>query len=270
MAEIIRVDLHCHSSASDGDHSPGYVAHQLAASGCVWAALTDHNSVGGQERFQAAVERRAMQYISGLEVHARSPQGPVHLLAYGYDLNNQALLSALQTLRKPLLTSVRQWVVRLFSPGRRATPAVATISSDDHGQSPQRPADTAEAIRLIHEAGGLALLAHPLAGLKTIERLEEFLDWLQPQGLDGIEAFYKLYFRSTQQQLLELAERRGLLTVGGSDFHGLHNNDGTSPGVEMPLEQLDRFVAALGLREEKSVATSRDGGLPVLGGSVEN
>lgn len=270
VAEIIRVDLHCHSSASDGDHSPGYVAHQLAAADCVWAALTDHNSVGGQESFRAAVQRRGMQCVTGVEIHARLPRGPVHLLGYGFDPENEALLSALQVLRRPLLESTRQWIGRVFSSGGRATPAVAADPPADRGQSTQHPVDTAEAIRLVHEAGGLALLAHPLAGLKTIERLEEFLDWLQPQGLDGIEAFYKLYFRTTQQQLLEVAERRGLLTTGGSDFHGLHNHDGTSPGVDMPLEQVERFAAALGLREEKKLGACCNDGLSVLRGSAES
>ncbi len=255
MTDIIRVDLHCHSSASDGDHSPGYVAHQLAAAGVVWASLADHNTVGGLERFRAAVERRGMGYIPGVEMHARSPKGPVHLLGYGVDPENQPLLSALQILRQPWRTSARQRLARLFSRGRSETPETATRPSDDGDPSPQHQPDTAESIRLIHQAGGRVLLAHPLAGLKTIERLEEYLDWLQPQGLDGIEAFYKLYFRSTQQELLELAERRGLLTTGGSDFHGLHNHDGTSPGVEMPLEQLERFVAAVGLRQEQDLVT---------------
>lgn len=268
MAEIIRVDLHCHSSASDGDHSPGYVAHQLATAGVVCAALTDHNSVGGLDRFRAAVERRGMQYVSGVEIHARGPKGPVHLLGYGIDHENRALLNALQVLRQPWRTSARQWIGRLFSRGGSDAPDAATGSPGDGDPPSQEPPDTAESIRLIHEAGGRALLAHPLAGLKTIERLEEYLDWLQPQGLDGIEAFYKLYFRSTQQELLELAERRGLLTAGGSDFHGLHNNDGTSPGVEMPLEQWERFAAGVGLRQERSLVTYHNGGVPTLGGDV--
>jgi predicted metal-dependent phosphoesterase TrpH len=285
MAEIIRIDMHCHSSASDGDHSPGYVAHQLAGAGVVWAALADHNTVGGQEHFRAAVERRGMHYVSAVEIHARSETGPVHLLAYGFDVENQALLSALEILRRSWLSSTRRRISRIFSGGKDAgTPSVADPPGD--GDPPRRrPPDTAESIRLIHEAGGHALLAHPLAGLKTVERLEEYLDWLQPQGLDGIEAFYKLYFRSTQQLLLELAEQRGLLTVGGSDFHGLHHSDGTSPGVEMPVYAWDRFASALGLPQAQSLkpegldgqvsevqnlATSSGDGLPVSRGYAEN
>jgi len=262
MGEIIRVDLHCHSSASDGDHSPGYVAHQLASADVVWASLTDHNSVAGLRSFHSAVERRGMRYIPGLEVHAQSAKGPVHLLAFGFDPENQALLKAIDLLRQPMWNSARQWFGRLFSRDKDAAPADPATPPDGHDPPRKELPDTAESIRLIHEAGGLALLAHPLAGLKTIERLEDYLDWLQPQGLDGIEAFYKLYFRSTQQELLELAEHRGLLTTGGSDFHGLHNSDGTSPGVDMPLEQLERFVAALGPRLGQGSVTSISEVLP--------
>ncbi len=265
MPEIIRVDLHCHSSVSDGDHAPSYVAHQLSGAGVRWAALTDHNSVGGLGDFAAAIERRGVQCISGVEIHARSPRGPVHLLGYGFDPGNQALLSALQTFHRPWGASARRWARRVFSPGRHDVQVdshCTSVDSDDHSRR-QQP-DTAEVICLIHEAEGRVLLAHPLAGLKTIERLEEYLDWLQPQGLDGIEAFYKLYFRSTQQDLSDLAERRGLLTAGGSDFHGLHHSDGTSPGVDMPVEQLDRFLAAIGLTEDQGAAPAE---LPSLGGS---
>jgi 3',5'-nucleoside bisphosphate phosphatase len=255
MAEMIRIDLHCHSSASDGDHAPGYVAHQLAAAGVVWASLTDHNSVSGLESFRAAVERRGMQSIAGLEVHARSPKGPVHLLAYGFDPQNEALLNAIHFLRQPLWTSTRQWFSRAFARDK-------TNPSNDGGPSSQDPPDTAEVIRLIHEAGGKALLAHPLAGLKTVEKLEEYLDWLQPQGLDGIEAFYKLYFRTTQLELLELAHRRDLLTTGGSDFHGLHHSDGTSPGVEIPMPEWERFMAAAGHAQERGSSIASDQSLP--------
>jgi len=264
MPEIIRVDLHCHSSASDGDHAPGYVAHQLGGAGVSWAALTDHNSVRGLHEFQSAVERRGMRYISGVEIHARSPRGPVHLLGYGFDPGNEALLSALQTFHRPWGGSVRRWARRVFSPGKQEVPVDTTCTAADSDHSREQQPDTAETICLIHEAGGRSLLAHPLAGLKTIERLEEYLDWLQPQGLDGIEAFYKLYFRSTQHELAELAERRGLLTAGGSDFHGLHHSDGTSPGVEMPMEPWKRFLAAIGLTEDQSTAPAE---LPSLGES---
>lgn len=100
---------------------------------------------------------------------------------------------------------------------------------------------------MVHAAGGRVFLAHPLAVPGSMERLDQLLDWLQPQGLDGLEVFYKPYPQSVQQNLLDLADRRRLLASAGSDFHGWHHTDGASLGVQMPMVHWSRFLAALGL-----------------------
>lgn len=252
MTDTIRVDLHCHSSLSDGDYSPAHLAQKLAAAGVAWAALTDHNTLAGQEHFRAALEKRGVHFLSGLEMDARSPAGPLHLLAYGFDLQNQALLRVLRTLRQPWRSSARHWIGRARSLSERTSSSGTVCAPTEGSPSPNRPPWTAEAICLIHEAGGRAFLAHPLAAPLTLERLEKLLDWLQPQGLDGLEVFHKPYSESTQRDLLEVAERRGLLVVAGSEFHGDHHSDGASPGVDMPVEHWSRFVAALRLGQEVS------------------
>lgn len=267
MTDTIRVDLHCHSSMSDGDHSPTYVAHSIAATGATWAALTDHNSIGGQDLFRTALEKRGVNFVSGLEIDARSPVGPLHLLGFGFDLENEPLLDTLRTLRQPWRASVRHWMARVRSVrGDRSSPVGVCAPEED--SSPHRPPDTAEAICLIHQAGGRVFLAHPLAGLNTIVRLEEVLDWLQPQGLDGLEAFHKQYSETTRNELLQVAERRGLLTVAGSDFHGLHHSDGGSPGVDMPLVHWNRFTAALGIGQGEDPPAPHHDRFAILRGHV--
>ena len=67
-----------------------------------------------------------------------------------------------------------------------------------------------------------------------MEKLEEVLDWLQPQGLDGLEVFHKQYSAETKSDFCNLAERRGLLTIAGSDYHGLHQSDGAAQGSTCP------------------------------------
>jgi predicted metal-dependent phosphoesterase TrpH len=191
------------------------------------------------------LDKRGVQHVAGLEMDARSPIGVLHLLGYGFDTSNQPLLDALRTIRQPWRSSTRYWRdrVRTGHDGSRdplAPPTGTRVDSSRH-----RPPDTAEVIRLLHAAGGLVLLAHPLAGIGTIENLASALDWLQIEGLDGLEAFHKQYSQETQTALLRLAERRGLLTIGGSDFHGLHHSDGGSPGVDMPLIHWRQFMAAL-------------------------
>lgn len=245
MIETIRVDLHCHSSLSDGDHSPAYVAHSIAAVGAEWAALTDHNTVSGQHQFRTVLEGRGVHSLVGLEMDARSPVGVLHLLGYGFDPNYQPLLDSLIALRQPWRTSARQWMSRIRSLGGNGADDAETDSQRILNTSPHLPPGTGEVIHLIHEAGGLAFLAHPLAGIGTMEDLETVLSWLQPEGLDGIEAFHKQYSCEVQGALLSIAEHRGLLTVAGSDFHGVHHSDGGSPGVDMPLVNWKEFVAAL-------------------------
>ncbi|MFH1834107.1 MAG: PHP domain-containing protein [bacterium] len=247
MTESIRVELHCQSSMSDGDLTPAHVARILADAGVVWAALTDHNTVSGQDSFRQALQRRGVHVVTGLEIDARSPQGPMHLLAYGFDQDDQELANALRSLRHPLLSSARRLTARALALLERP-------SRSPEGPSPPRcvsrapkSPDTAEAIRLVHNAGGLVFLAHPLASLRTMERLEAALDWLQPQGLDGIEAFHKPYPDETQRLLAALAAQRDLLVVAGSDFHGPHHTDGTSPGIDIPLADWRRLAESLRL-----------------------
>ena len=115
MIETIRVDLHCHSSLSDGDHSPAYVAHSLAAIGADWAALTDHNTLSGLHQFASVLDRRGVHHIVGLEMDARSPIGVLHLLGYGFDPSDQPLLDALRTIRQPWRASARYWSDRFHA-----------------------------------------------------------------------------------------------------------------------------------------------------------
>jgi 3',5'-nucleoside bisphosphate phosphatase len=243
MTDSIRVDLHCHSYLSDGDHSPEHVAQTLAASGVVWAALTDHNTLAGQERFRAAAEQRGVRVVSGLEMDACSPAGAVHLLAYGVDTRDRALLRTLQAVRRPLRSRAHYWIGRVRTLSGVPTPR--TGSQADVAGSPHQPPDAADAIRLIHAAGGLAFLAHPLAGLEGVEPLEELLECLQPQGLDGLEVFHKPSPARDQDELLAIAERRGLLAVAGSDFHGVDHSFGADPGVDLRREHWDRFAGLL-------------------------
>ena len=255
MIETIRVELHCHSSLSDGDHPPAYVAHSIAAIGAEWGALTDHNTLSGQHQFRAVLEKRGVRSLVGLEMDARSRAGILHLLGYGLDPENRPLLDALRTLRQPWRASARYWIDKLRFASRSQNDFTAGQATADHPRSPHRPPTTAQVIQLLHAAGGLVFLAHPLTGIGTVSNLEAVLAWLQPEGLDGIEVFHKRYSPETQDALLDVALHRGLLTIAGSDFHGIHHSDGDTLGVDMPLVHWKEFETAMGYRRQ-SVATS--------------
>jgi len=251
MAETVRVDLHCHSSASDGDHSPAHVARRLADIGATWASLTDHNTVDGLAEFESALQRYAISYIPGVEIDARSPLGPLHILGYGIDPQNEALLAVLKTVREPWRTSMRVFFDRvkgIFS--RASNQQTCPCLQDGSDVMTSRPLTTGMAVCLIHEAGGKAVLAHPLESLGSFRRIEEALDLLQPEGLDGIEVFHRSYPEGVRAALLALAVRRGLIPTGGSDFHGLHHSDGASLGVDVPVEQWMQIVRSVGRRSE--------------------
>jgi hypothetical protein len=179
---------------------------------------------------------------------------PVHLLAYGFDPSRESLLRALGVRRRPLRTTARRWIGGVGRLRRRSSAGIAYEPSDVL-RHPRRSADTEAAIALIHDARGLAFLAHPLAASGSLERLERVLDRLQEQGLDGLEVFYKPSPERAQRDLLGVARRRGLLTIAGSDYHGSHHAYGASPGVDMRCDQWERFATRLGLGP-----TPRNGG----------
>jgi 3',5'-nucleoside bisphosphate phosphatase len=247
MAETVRIDLHCHSSASDGDHSPAHVAKRLAADGVTWAALTDHNTVEGLTEFQTALNRYAISCIPGVEIDARLPSGWVlHILGYGIDPQNEALLAVLKTVRHPWQTSMRVFGARLRGISRRGSDKPFIAALPNGTDAADHPLSTAMAIILIHEAGGHAFLAHPIESLRNFERIEEALDILQAEGLDGMEVFHKSYPEHARDGLLAMAKRRGLTATGGSDFHGLDHSDGASVGVDMPIEQWTEITRLVG------------------------
>jgi PAS domain S-box-containing protein len=212
----IRVDLHCHSDASDGYYPPETVAACLAGSGATYVSLTDHQSIAGLQHFHEAAVRYGLTAITGVELHASHDGCEIHLLAYGFDHNHPGMDG-------------------LF----------------------KHVGSSASVLEAVHAAGGLVFLAHPLQLSQSESGLEELIKALARLGLDGIEAFYKSYDVPTQERLAAMADRLGLLTCAGSDFHGpaalveaVHGHQATSrqntPGTDMPIDRWKQFRMALG------------------------
>ncbi len=193
--------------------------------------------------------RHGIGYIPGVEIDGRSPFGPLHVLGYGIDLDNMPLLAALRTVREPWRSSTRYWLARIRSLYRDSPPPEVSCVPPEMNGGPQGPLTTQRAICLIHEAGGVAFLAHPLESLRSFKRLEEALDFLQAEGLDGLEVFHKSYPEGVRAALLALAVRRDLVPTGGSDFHGLDHSDGASLGVDVPVEEWGHMTKYLGIKQ---------------------
>ncbi len=204
-ASTVRVDLHCHSDASDGYYEAALVADFAAESGVDFAALTDHQTIAGLTPFHAAAARHGITEFAGAELHALFDGVELHLLAYGFDPDSTIF--------------------------REILPAIA---------------DASRTIEAVHAAGGIAILAHPLSAGWSGDALVSAVERLASMGLDGIEAYYKPYSVDERELLAEIADRFGLLTSAGSDFHGPRHDRVHGPGMDMPVDRWKQFREALG------------------------
>lgn len=246
MEPTTRVDLHCHSVFSDGALEPRELAEQLAADGVAFAALTDHDTVDGLVSFREALARQGIGFLTGLEITAQYGGAEVHVLAYGFDPGHPELLAtvaSLRSARQAAGTGVQSLSEALRKGGARtyADPSGGIARS----AAPAGTIEVADAIDLVHRAGGRAILAHPLARDGDLAGLEERLTDLQAKGLDGIEVLCPSASDDQRDGLRSLAERLGLLVTGGSDVHERRGPNGLALGVEMPTALWRQFRDAV-------------------------
>lgn len=238
MGASVRVDLHCHSSCSDGALPPEGVAHRLAAAGVRCAALTDHDTAEGTTRFAQALEQRGILALAGIELALPHPLGELHFVALGF--------------RPEVLCPSNPALPRLGRALRSAWSARGGA-----GETPSSGTGPAAALfRRVHDAGGRIYLAHPLLPISDVVLLERTLPELKAAGLDGLEALYKPYTREVRSQLARLAMQHGLLVVAGSDFHGDGVNGSAEPGCDMPSWHWERFCLAHGLPGASGTGTN--------------
>jgi len=253
------IDLHFHSTCSDGSDTPELLAEKCAALGLYAAALTDHDTLAGTAQFVAACEARGVRAMTGVELSAETHLGSLHILGYGVDPQHHDLNDALRLCRAGRDGRNEIMVRKLRELGADIT--LEEIAAEAGGEIVARPhfarvllakgfvstyyeafdnylakgkpayadrfrLDPSEAVRLIHAAGGVAVLAHPFDYAASFERLDEKLAGLAADGLDGIEVYYTGYDGERLVDALRLARRHKLLATGGSDYHGFAN-----PGV---------------------------------------
>lgn len=276
------IDLHCHSTCSDGTLSP----RQLAAAGRDFRAfaLTDHDNCDGAAEFLAASRGHAGLRLAGVELSVEPGKGfgKFHLLGLGVDPNAPGLDSFLDEIRAGRVERNRQMLRRLaemgmpvtdeellkYSNGRLvARPHLARVLID-HGWakdikdafarilgagcpayvSRYRP-QPEEAIAVIHAAGGVAVMAHPRFWTQDSAQLRSGLRGLMDLGLDGIEAEYRANLPGETVDHLRAARELGLAVTAGSDFHGSNKPD-IPLGMQVHDEEefLAPFLARLNQR----------------------
>ncbi|MDI3338902.1 MAG: PHP domain-containing protein [Sphaerobacter sp.] len=254
------IDLHTHTTASDGTTSPADLVAEARARGIHVLAVTDHDSTDGLDEAMAAGHRLGVTIIPGVELGTEPGRGEVHLLGYFIDHQDPTFQQRLATFRAGRERRVEAIVERLRQLGvpielahvrqhaaggaiGRAHVARALVaqgyaaSVDDafarylgYGRPayvPRVRLSAPEAVVLIHAAGGVAVLAHPL----TVDALEDELAALVAAGLDGIEVYYAAYSPAEHAMLAALAARYGLIPTGGSDYHGPGQREGRELGA---------------------------------------
>ena len=274
-------DLHAHTTASDGSATPTELVRQAAALGLSLLAVTDHDTTGGVAEAMRAAREAGVRLLPGVELSAEGPPGKCHLLGLGIDPGHAGLNAKLEQLSAARRARAARIVERFQALGvdltledvDAATPdganvgrphlakallqkgAVATMQEAfdrylaDGGPAyvPKMVLPPAEAIALIHDAGGLAFLAHPgLLKLDAGETPRDRLLALRDLGLDGVEAYYSQHTLPQTDRYLDLARDLGLLVTGGSDFHGA-NKPGVPLGVVtnghgVPLDALPAIL----------------------------
>lgn len=257
------IDLHLHSTASDGSLSPSRILEEARALGLAAISITDHDTLTGvREALQAGIPS-GMKFVSGVEISATAPaqfpiSGSMHLLGYNIRLDDPGLNAELAKLQEARANRNPE-IVRLLNhlgfpicyetlaaacDGQLSRPHIARhmvekgyVASIDEAfdtyLSQGKPAyvdkyriDWQRAIEVIHNAGGVAVLAHPcLLDLPDAGMMEALVVLLQSHGLRGIEVFYPQHSPEQTRAYQALAHTLGLLMTGGSDFHGALNPD---------------------------------------------
>lgn len=267
------VDLHAHTLASDGSDRPEELVAAAAAAGVGTLAVTDHDTVAAVAEARAAGERLGVEVLAGCEVTATVGDRVVHVLLYGEGLLEPGLADAVELCRRGRDDRNRAIGERLgrltgvghadavevagdsvlsrahFARALVAKGAVADVAEAfDRYLSSGRPAyvpapsvSVTDAVAIAAKAGGVAVLAHPgrLAAGERDRVLAEAIE----AGIDGLEVWHSQHDDELRRSLAGLAERRGLLATGGSDYHGRHKPDvrvgsGTGGNVAVPDERL--------------------------------
>ncbi len=257
MAEKI-IDLHTHSTASDGSFTPAELARVAARAGVAAIALTDHDSVSGIAEITAAGEECGLEVIAGVELSTEYEDEEVHVVGLFIDPENAALRDQLQRFVNNRDRRNEQMIHKLAEAGFSITPEDVYAANPDSvvarphiarylvatGQvadvtevfdryiAAGKPCyverykiSPVEAVHLIHEAGGLAILAHPCLYKLPRETLLRMIAELKEAGLDGIEALYSCNEGSDEEEYMQIARDFDLLLSGGSDFHGTSKPD---------------------------------------------
>ncbi|MBV9689058.1 MAG: PHP domain-containing protein [Ktedonobacteraceae bacterium] len=268
------IDLHTHSTASDGVYSPTVLLQYAKAAGIHVLALTDHDSTEGVAEAAEAADALNIDFIPGIEINTDISGGEVHVLGYFLDYQQAAFQNILRVLRDSRELRGQRMVellnqqgvhiswkrVREIANGVVGRPHVARalleagyvqtigeafdkyIGRGSLAYVPHYKLTPNQAVRLIASANGLPVIAHPLS-IPGLVELRNWLPGLCEAGMVGLETYYGQYTPQDEQTLLALVHEYQLIPTGGSDFHGPDIHPTPLGGRYVPCEAVERLKA---------------------------
>ena len=275
----MRIDLHTHSTASDGTESPAEVVAQAARAGLDVVALTDHDTTSGWEEAADAARDHGIALVRGTEISARSAGMSVHVLSYLHDPEHEGLAAELERAREARTSRARRIVTllhgdfgltwdeveahvepgavigrphiadALVTKGVVADRSAAFAELLHHGSKyyvKHYAPEVLDAVMLIREAGGVAVFAHPGADRRGRVVSDAVIDAMVASGLQGLEVAHRDHSPEQRARLTAIAERHGIFTTGSSDYHGagkenVLGENTTAPEVFEMIEDLGRL-----------------------------
>lgn len=256
------MDLHMHTTASDGKQSPKELLVEAKERGVTHLAITDHDTLDGYLLAREEARQLGLALLPGLEWNTEGPEDELHILGYGVDISDPRLLHLMDRRQQERIEWIGEIVERcnrlgmaitiedclarakggvivrthvaevLVAGGYSSTPQAAFdgyLRKGSPAYVPRPVFSAQEAIEITHEVGGIAILAHP--GIYRFEvRLSALLDY----GIDGIEVYYPRHSAAQMAFWERQAKQHHLIRSGGSDFHG-HGSRNASPVGSVPI-----------------------------------
>lgn len=280
------IDLHIHTTASDGTFTPSQVVSLAFEAGLKAVAITDHDTVEGNKEALEMGDRLGFEVVPGVEISCGQDGGEVHILGYFIDWRSKVFQKKLSLLRdfrekrNPQIINKLRHIgidityeeVKLVAGGESVgRPHIAHVLKEKgyvfssqnafdrylkKGRAayvPKELISVGEVIDMVHNANGLAVIAHPIQSLSVAAcGIEGFIGGLVDEGIDGIEVYYSSHSKEDVTRLLHMACKYNLFVVGGTDFHGE-----VKPGVELGIGMGDMRISCELLENMKKVLERR-------------